>query len=152
MPSPADIYNAIGNAVKYNTFTGCYIFSTNGNVYAIAVNDRQTTIAFLASYPASANVTANGQDFTRASEVGQKYNDIKNYFTTGKCPTYSSTSQNDGMESATAFILDKYNSGMSLAKLDANGVFKTLNPKSFDYVIPASGGQHTTAYKTENCP
>ncbi len=69
----------------------------------------------------------------------------------GSLPSYSGSSQNDGMESAYAQILEKYDTGISFAKADANGNLKPLKPVSFLYEIPASGGEKITGYKAQPC-
>jgi hypothetical protein len=71
---------------------------------------------------------------------------------TGRLPSYSGNSQNDGLESAYAEILNKYDMGISIAKTDTNGQLKPLKSVSFKYTIPASGGKKIIGYKAQPCP
>lgn len=151
-PSPADFYGTMQTAKYYNSYIMNYVFSHNGTEYAFMVNNRQQAENFLNTYPYDSNVTNGGKAFTETSEVGVKFNEIYNCFNEGRCPNYSVSDQNDGLETAMAYILEKYSSGISLAKKDANGNFKGLNVKTFPYTVPNSGGKVITAYKTELCP
>ena len=70
----------------------------------------------------------------------------------GRFPNYSGSSQNDALETALAYVLEKYKTGMSLAKADNAGNLKPVKAVPFEYTIPHSGGKKITAYKTEMCP
>lgn len=150
-PSPADFYAAMGNAVNYTTFSTSFIYASDGSVYAIMVNNRQNAQNFLANYPRSTNLSANGKEIIGNSTMAIKFNEILNGFVQGRFPNYSGNSQKDGLETALAWVLNKYNSGMSIAKMDDNGNFKALTAKSFNH-YDAAGQQNVTAYKTETCP
>ena len=150
-PSPADFYAAMGNAVNYTTFSTSFIYASDGSVYAIMVNSRQNAQNFLANYPRSSNLSANGQEIIGTSAMAMKFNEIRKNYSSGLYPSYSGNSQKDGLETALAWVLNKYNSGMSIAKMDENGNFKALTAKTFNHYDTA-GQQNITAYKTETCP
>lgn len=150
-PSPPDIYAMLETIAAYNTFQMSFVFAYNGATYAFVINNRAQALQFLAKYPPSTNL--NGKFFTKISDIGIKFNDIYDGFTKGTFPLYSgTTAQNDGLETAMAYILSEYNSGISLTKMDANGNLKGLKTSTFDYEIPYSGGKHVTAYRTDMCP
>ncbi|WP_449399397.1 hypothetical protein [Chryseobacterium wanjuense] len=151
-PSVKDLYNTMGNSKDYLTFQSSFVFSSNGTIYAFVVTDRNKAIAFLAAYPFASNTEDEGRIFNESSSVGKDFRDIYKNYMEGRLPTYSGNSQNDGMESAFARILEKYNSGINLAKTDSNGNLKPLQSTSFNYTIPASGGKTIIGYKAEPCP
>ena len=90
--------------------------------------------------------------FNTSSQVGKDFIGILENYTEGRLPSYSGSSQNDGLESSFAEILEKYDTGISFAKSDANGNLKPLRSVPFNYTIPASGGKKITGYRAENCP
>ena len=106
----------------------------------------------MAAYPFSSNTTNEGRIFNDKSEVGKDFLEILENYMEGRLPAYSGNSQNDGLESGYAYILEKYNSGISLAKTDENGNLKALSSIPFEYIIPASGGKKITGYKAQPCP
>lgn len=151
-PSAKDLYNTLSNSKDYLTFLSSFVFSSNGTIYAFVVIDRDKAIAFLNAYPFANNTTNEGRIFNQKYAVGIDFMDIYNKYMQGSLPSYSGNSQNDGMESALARILGKYNAGITLAKADSNGNLKPLQSTSFTYTIPASGGKTIIGYKAEPCP
>jgi len=153
-PSPADFYVTLEYARDYPTFQTSLIFVYNGTKYALVVNDRAKAIAFLAAYPfSSTTITVDDKKvFNRSSQIGKDFNDILESFSRGAFPNYSGSDQNDGLETAMAYILDKYDAGINIAKADATGNLKALRPVSFNHTIPASGGKTVIAYKAQMCP
>lgn len=51
-----------------------------------------------------------------------------------------------------AYILDKYNIGISIAKTDANGELKKINTEVVQITIPYSGGAVKEGVKVSKCP
>ncbi|WP_312511023.1 hypothetical protein [Chryseobacterium culicis] len=151
-PSAKDLYVTLESAKERPTFQASFVFSSNGTKYAFVVTDRVKAEAFLAVYPFLANTTNEGRIFNKNYSVGSDFNTIYSYYMQGSLPSYSGNSQNDGMESAYAQILEKYDMGISFAKTDANGNLKPLRSVSFQYEIPASGGKKITGYRVEPCP
>ncbi|WP_336690511.1 MULTISPECIES: hypothetical protein [unclassified Chryseobacterium] len=151
-PSARDLYSTLENARDYPSYQGSSVFSYNGSQYAFVVNDRAKAIAFVAAFPFASNTTDEGRIFNEASSVGRDFLEIYKHYMTGRLPSYSGTSQDDGMESAYAQILEKYDTGISFAKADANGNLKPLKPVSFQHEISSSGGKKITGYKAQPCP
>ncbi len=151
-PSVKDLYNTLGNSKEYLTFQSSFVFSSNGTIYAFVVTDREKAIAFLAAYPLANNTTNEGRIFNDSSAVGKDFLNILENYMVGRLPAYSGNSQDDGIESAYASILEKYNSGINLAKIDSNGNLKPLRSVAFQYEIPASGGKTIIGYKAVPCP
>jgi|GEM_PF-818476 len=153
-PSVKDFYIAFQNAKNYSTFQANYVFAHNGTKYAFVVNDRAKAEAFLAAYPFETNtIKMNGETkFNKSSVVGKDFNEIYESYKRGTFPNYSGDDQNDGLESAFAYILEKYDMGISLAKSDSNGNLNSLRSVSFEHTISSSGGKKVTAYKAQPCP
>ncbi|MEC3877429.1 hypothetical protein [Chryseobacterium salviniae] len=151
-PSLGDFYGDIKHVKDYPTFQGGYIFSCNGSVYAFIVEDRQKAIDFLNTFPEAENLNPNRQLVNEKSQLGIDFNNLYEDYMQGRLPSYSGNGQTDALESALAQVLEKYNSGMILAKSDSNGNLKPLKPVKFQYTIPASGGKKITGYKAVPCP
>ena len=151
-PSIGDLYSDSRNAENYPTFKGSFIYSSDGSVYALVITDRDKALEFLTKYPETTNLTDNRQLFNEESLLGKDYNKIYGNMMKGTYPDYSGKTQNDALETALVYVLEKYNAGISIAKKDTSGNLKPIKPTSFQYTIPASGGKVVTAYKTEMCP
>jgi len=151
-PSAKDFYQDLKDAKNHPTFQAGLVFANNGTKYAFVVNDRAKVEAFLAAYPFSNNTTPDGRMFNENSQVGRDFIEILKNYTEGRLPNYSGNDQNDGLESAYAEILQRYDIGISIAKTDANGNLKSLRSVSFKHTIPASGGKKIIGYKAEECP
>jgi len=151
-PSVADFYVDLKDVKNYPSFQAGFVFANNGTKYAFVVNDRAKAEAFLAAYPFLSNTTADGRMFNENSQVGKDFINILKDYMQGRLPSYSGNSQNDGLESAYAEILQKYDTGISLTKTDANGNLKSLRSVSFKHTVSASGGKKIIGYKAEKCP
>lgn len=151
-PSLGDFYGDLKNVKNHSAFHTGYIFSCDGSVYALVVEDRQKAIDFLIAFPEAENLIPNRQLINNNSVVGQDFNEIYKNYTQGNLPSYSGNSQKDALESALSQILEKHSSGMILAKTDLNGDLKPLKSVKFQYTIPASGGKKITGYKAVPCP
>lgn len=152
-PSAKDFYNVLSNAKEYPTYQGSFVFCANGTKYALVVKDRAKAEAFLNAYPLATNTEQpDGKKFNEHSVVGRDYLSIVADYQRGRLPSYSGSSQNDGLESAWAQILEKYDTGISIAKTDNTGNLKPLRSVAFEYEIPASGGKKITGYKAMPCP
>jgi len=150
-PSVADFYADLKDAKNYPTFQAGFVFANNGTKYAFVVNDRAKAEAFLLANPILSNTTADRTMFNKNSQAGKDFIEILENYTEGRLPSYSGNSQNDGLESAYAEILQKYDTGISIAKTDANGNLNSLHSVPFKYTIPASGGKKITGYRAEKC-
>lgn len=116
-PSTGDVYslmNAYSNSSSYNTY---YVQTPNGTIYALTVTDPAALALFLQNHPANLIPNPNGGNFVNfPTDMSYEYNDIYTYY-------------NGTQEMALAFILDKYDAGVALTKMDNNGDFKKLGTK-----------------------
>lgn len=111
--SAGDIYASVALNIKSNNFTTTFVL-TNGEVYAAVVTDFSAAQAFVAAYPADQLPGYNPEfpDFI--------YNQLQDLV------TYMGSTI-EGRTSAIAFILDKYNAGITLLKQNSNGNFNFIN-------------------------
>ena len=151
-PSVRDLYNTLQSSQQYLTFQSAFVFSSNGTIYAFVITDRDKAIEFLATYPFLDNTKDEGRMFNTNNVLGIDFNEVYNNYMTGRLPAYSGNSQTDGLESGYAYVLEKYNSGISLAKTDGNGNLKALSSTPFEHIISSSGGKKIIGYKAQPCP
>lgn len=101
---------------------------SDDTVYALVVTDTNVIREFLEKYPPSIKPNPNGGSFINfPQELFEKYTDL----------------QMDFSESgALSYILNEYNAGISLVKMDGSGRFRNINiTKNTD-----------STYKYELCP
>lgn len=113
-PSAGDVYSLISLNNVYPTFQTMYVVASNGSTYALVVTNSGLFESFISNYPPKS--TPYGPIFPTA--VNDEYNDIA---------FDSNTSNQQGYENALSYILDKYNAGVALTKMDSNGNFKKIN-------------------------
>ncbi|MDE5490796.1 hypothetical protein [Elizabethkingia meningoseptica] len=134
--SGTDLYSTLENIAKAYSFQGSFVFASNGKTYAIGVNDRNAVIEFLKKYPRNENL--EGRDINENKDFGQNYNEVYNCFMSGKCPSNGETQQDIAMETGLAFVMDKYNMGVSLLKMDTDGVLKGVTAKKEQVYDPVN--------------
>lgn len=111
--SGGDIYAAVTLNSNNSNFTTTFV-STDGEMYAAVVTDLAAAKAFVAAYPADISTGYNPEfpDFILDQiDYIQAYN-------TGSTIT--------GRTDALAFILNKYNAGITLLKQDSSGNFNPI--------------------------
>ncbi|WP_100077061.1 hypothetical protein [Chryseobacterium camelliae] len=108
-PSAGDVYSMMTYASQHSTFGTRYVVLPDGTVYALTVTNAGAFANFLSNYPPS-QVPGFAPNFSGA--VYTDWDDA--YF-------YSNA------EIALSYVLDKYNTGIALTKMDSNGNFKKVN-------------------------
>ncbi|MGC4128631.1 MAG: hypothetical protein QM564_03550 [Bergeyella sp.] len=125
-PSAGDVYQLIKNQNDYANYSTRYVVTQNGTMYALVVTDKTAMNTFLSNYPAS-QLPGHNPNFP-----GQMFEDWYNFTFDG----------HGNAEMALSHVLDKYNTGIALTKMDTNGNFKKVN------VTQNSNGTYTQS----NCP
>lgn len=125
-PSAGDVYSMISYHNQHNSFQTRYVILSNGTVYALIITDAGAFNAFTSNYPPD-QVPGNSPNFS-----GQMFDDWYNFTFDG----YG----NDEM--ALSNVLDKYDTGIALTKMDSNGNFKKVNIKQ----------NNNGTYSQSNCP
>lgn len=110
--SAGDIYALVKLNNEINTFTTKFIL-TDGDVYSIVINDLTAANIFVKDNPAYINLPYP-PDFPQA--IFDEIEDLKPYMGYGI----------EDRTKAMAYVLDKYQSGITLLKQDSNGNFVPL--------------------------
>ncbi|QDP86249.1 hypothetical protein FNJ88_12075 [Chryseobacterium sp. SNU WT5] len=133
-PSTGDLYVLISNQQQFTNYSTRYVVTLNGTTYALVVTDKTAMNIFLKNYPPSITSNPYGGNFVNFPQpLFNEWDDISFY-------------NNDNQEMALSVILDKYNSGIMLTKMDNNGNFKKVN------YISNTDTAGTTTYTNTPCP
>jgi hypothetical protein len=113
--SGGDIYAAVTLNSNNSNFTTTFVY-TNGEMYAAVVTDLGAAKAFVAAYPADIRTGYNPEFPTF---IFDQIDDLKAYM------GYSI----EGRTEAIAFVLNKFNAGISIFKQDNSGRFNPIQIK-----------------------
>lgn len=124
------------------SFSTIFVFGATGAVYNLSITDPLKFQEFLNNYPKIEYLnTQNGDWKTESSIRIDIENIIKKFRDQGK--TFD-----EAYALAHAFVLNKYNMGMAIAKKQADGTFKTLFVEEKKNPI---NPDKTTYEQTDNC-
>lgn len=136
--SVGDVYsliNAYGNFNSYGTF---FIASPNGSVYALVVNNPSAMTNFLSQYPPSYSTNPDGSVAVNfPAPLNDLYNDV--------AFDYNSNTQSS-YEVALAYMLDTYNMGIALTKMNSAGNFQKLGANK------STTADGSPKYEQTKCP
>lgn len=154
-PSGGDLYNMItaladSPALKYRFVYGNSDEGT-AEVYALVISNASLAQQFLNQYPKNENYDPQNHSINRISPLGIEFYKTNAYYQSGSADN-SSGENYDSRAVAMAYILDKYNAGISVAKADANGNLKKINAEIAQITIPYSGGNVKEGVKISKCP
>lgn len=153
-PSAGDFYGMLEQLVNNSYFETRFVYGDyfgTPEVYALVLNDRKQALDFLTNYPRASNYDTSSRSFLRNSIVGDDFweaNDLHHSGTALDSSGENYVSPAIGM----AYILEKYNVGISLAKADANGNLKKINASLEEIEVPFSGGARKKGVKITKCP
>lgn len=131
-PSAGDFYDMLGKITSAPQFTTKFIYGNDygtPEVYALVFTDKALASAFLAKYPRSQNFNSSpqSQDFFIDSPIGIEYFSSLEYAKNGTFQNTNTEGENYSSGAlAMAYILEKFNTGISLAKVDAQGNLKKI--------------------------
>lgn len=114
-PSVGDVYSMMLYNNQHSTFNTRYVVLSNGTVYALIITNADAFANFLSNYPMN-QIPGFAPNFPTV--LNDEYNDIA---------FDSNTNNQKAYENALSYMLDKYNAGIALTKMDGNGNFKKLN-------------------------
>lgn len=125
-PSANDIYRVI-EANGYNTsqftqgrFQGSFVEAADGSSYALKVTDATLANTFFGTQ--GSNLAQNGREWNPESDIGKDFTAANDYY----LRKYGDSKTNQAYEEALGFVLNKYNTGVTLMKKDATGNFKPI--------------------------
>jgi hypothetical protein len=143
MPSAGDIYNLAGWNAQYPTYTTAYVISAADNsTTAIVVTDPQKVAAFLAAHPQSTGLDSRG-NWASNTPMWDDFVDAVNTLDTSHNP--GSPENREAWRSAQAYILDKYDTGLTMVMKNADGTFKEV------HFVKTTDAQGNVSYKKYNC-
>ncbi|MEI3791886.1 MULTISPECIES: hypothetical protein [unclassified Chryseobacterium] len=128
-PSGGDLYDML-DVLKTNTnFTVRFVYGSNAGspeIYALVVNDSSLADSFLTQFPKDTNYNPTDHSILIGSKLGDAFYEMKTSYMES-LTTNTSGEQYEARAVAMAYILDKYNAGISIAKVDVNGNLKKIN-------------------------
>jgi len=133
---------------KYSYVYGNYF--GNAEVYALIVDDPSLLTAFFAKFPKSENYDEQNHSIRRDSPLGSEFYKAWNHASEGRSDN-TSGEYYEPRAVAMAYILEKNNSGISIAKADANGKLKKINATVQQITVSGSGAVKE-GVKISKCP
>lgn len=137
VPSTGDIYNLIRTSGSNPLHHSRITLLENGNIYAIAVFNRERASAFIKNHPAE---HTNGFSPRFPDEIFNEFAALKSYLI-----NVQHVGKMTADEMTTAYILDKYQSGVAL--------FRLLNDSTFArvYITQEIALRGDTTYRLNIC-
>jgi len=151
-PSAGDFYGMLNESLINDNFKYRYVYGDSDvgtdEIYALVIHDRALALQFLNAFPESENYDSTTHDFIRDSEIGEEFFKMRTLYMRS---SVINTSNEDYHPKAVAmaYILDKFNVGISIAKADTNGNLKKINTSLEE--ITDSGIKSQRA-KVSKCP
>lgn len=140
-PSAGDVYSFIQNNSKLPNFTTKFVVNQVGSLYALVITNQLAAQDFSAKYPKSV-LPGSPPDFTEDKVDGvrlfDEYQFSLNYF---RGEGFTNTEANEG---ALAYILDSFNAGIALLKMNDDGSFSKIDAKK-----TGGEGSESTFVKTK---
>lgn len=131
-PSGLDLYGMLNLVANTSSFKYRFVFGVSypsrqtTDTYILIVTDSNAAQAFLNQFPEIQNTNASTHDFKEDTKLGDDYFKAKDLSYVGYSQNLTDELYVPGAV-GLAYILDKYNSGICIAKKDANGNFKKIN-------------------------
>lgn len=153
-PSGGDFYGLLRNLPTNPKLNYRFVYGNkNGTaeVYALIVNDRTLASSFLAKFPENENYDDQTHGIKEKSALGLEFYRIVEHYSAGRLDNSTGENYNDNVI-GMAYILDKFNAGISIAHVDANGNLKKINASVEQIPISNSGGAVKEGAKISKCP
>lgn len=153
-PSAGDFYGMLNQLTTNDFFQYRFVYGNDfgtPEVYALILTNKYLAMTFLSTYPQNQNYNENSHSFLESSSVGTDFFQANNYANAGTFVNETNEFYNSGAL-AMAYILDKYNTGISLAKVDASGNLKKLIVTKESIKVPGGTGTPKPGLKVTKCP
>ncbi|WP_332452440.1 hypothetical protein, partial [Chryseobacterium aquaticum] len=129
-PSAGDLYSFLERMETNPNYSYSFVYGVTGStkeVYALVVNDRAVAHNFLINYPRAKNYDPDTHGFLDDSKLGKEIYKMKVIYKNTSTAINTSGESYDARAVGLAYMLEKLNAGMSIAKVDANGNLKKIN-------------------------
>ena len=120
--SPQDLFVLISTNIWNDHMDDSYILCADGNVYNLHIDDYQAAYNFFQNFPS----TNSDGSFSTSTAFGQDFTDIQTDIGYNQGYDPYGTNRNIDGGFAWAYVLDKYNVGVSISKQESDGSFKKL--------------------------
>jgi hypothetical protein len=135
-PSAGDLYHMLNelfstenNHIPNPNFLYRFVYgNTNGvkEIYALVINDLTLAQEFLQQFPMAENYDENTHSFKDYSPLWEEVDKMKILYNAYPSQNISGETY-DSRSVGLAYIFDKFNAGISVSKVDANGNLKKIN-------------------------
>ncbi|KMQ69410.1 hypothetical protein ACM39_04840 [Chryseobacterium sp. FH2] len=152
-PSGGDLYGMFEKVQNYPGYKYSFVYGDNfgsPDIYALIVDDKSLMLAFLSQFPKNINYDEQSHGIKRNSSLGQEFYTATEHFSSGRNENSSGVDY-ESRAIGMAYILEKFNAGMSIAKADANGNLKKINAKIQQITVSGSGTVKE-GVKVSECP
>lgn len=126
-PSFGDVYSMMQYHLQYGSFNMRFIITSGGTVYALVVTDPNAIAQFLKKFP---SVQVPGYPPTLPPNLFNEWDDMRAVI---------------GEAGALSHILETYNAGVALTKMDSAGRFRGVRTKK-------KAGSPGGGYQVDLCP
>lgn len=153
-PSGKDMYEMIKGTLNHPGYIYRFVYGNNSGVpeiYALIIHNKTLAQAFLTQFPENENIDSETNAIKEGSVLGKEFYKAKNHYSEGRSENISGEIYEERTV-AMAYILEKFNAGISLAHVAADGNLKKINASVESITVPASGGKVKEGIKVSNCP
>jgi hypothetical protein len=142
-PSVGDIYSLARYNAQFPMYTTAYVISQSDNSITGLVVTNSTKLAnFLATYPENLYHDGHG-DWVQITAMARDVEDLVNSLAPGAI--FGSPEHEAAWRSAQAYILDKYDTGLSMVIKNPDGKFSQI------HYVKTTDAQGNVSYKKYNC-
>lgn len=135
--------------LKYRYVYG--IYNGSPEVYALVISDPLLAKAFLEQFPESENYDSDKRAIKKGTLLGDVFYTVIEHYYEGRSDDNSGENY-DSRAIGFAYILEKYNAGISIAKTDGNGNLKKITGNIQQITVPNSGGKVKEGVQVSKCP
>jgi len=139
-PSAGDIYNLATYNAQYPTYTTIYVVAPGGVTTALVVTNPTALASFLSTYPPSTYETSDGK-FAGSLWTAFGTADL----TLDPAQNLGSAANQSAWQNATAYMLDTYNTGLTMMTEDSNGNFHQV------HIVKGTDSNGNPSYTQYNC-
>lgn len=139
-PSGGDLFSLLermvnsNNTIKFNLVYG--VSNGNNETYALIVTNPALAAQFLTDFPRSKNYDNLTHDIKEKTKIGRDLTAVRHIYAYNYPNSIVSGEYYNRNIIAMAYILDNFNAGLSLAKVDATGNLKKINVSRKKITLP----------------
>ncbi|MEC5172346.1 hypothetical protein [Chryseobacterium nepalense] len=101
-------------------FTTLFVLTATGGIYNLMIADYAKFNSFLTNLPISSNIDPEDGHWKPGTSIRNDFNKVEREF------IKQSKTEDEAFALAHAYVLQKYNTGMTISKQDSSGNFKPI--------------------------